>query len=160
MDPLQQLEAAGEATHSPLGDRSPSTLDLNLASELALLEGLERVHATLDAHEHPAAIARLRLSAQGAGEMVGNPADWRGFVARSVAVWNHNAFSVYLGSGAGTGTPERRIVTVTANRLVLLPIEDEVYSVGTDAANIAAADALVFAARYRQVFPPAAYAIA
>lgn len=153
--PRHHLAERSEATNQGQG---PGSLDFALAAELGLIELLETIRANSQPNPTPA-LRRLVLSAAGKGESNGNPADWPGKPALAVAVWNPNNFSVFLGAGAGTGTLERALHVITANRLVVLPLADEVYSIGTAAANVAGGDAQVVAYRFFEPLAPAAYAI-
>jgi hypothetical protein len=141
---------------------SPSTLDMSVAAELGLLETLEVIKAAHAPRPDPAQ-ARITLSRNGqAGQPVGNPAEWTGFPALSIVVYNANAFAIQLGaggSGSGDVSQPQRGVAIAGNRLAVLPIADEVYSFGTAAANVAAADAVVWAWRYATLLAPAVYAL-
>lgn len=155
-----EVEEAGYAAGID-GPASPSSLDLTRPTELRLLEALHVINAHVATTPDPAG-QRITLTRFGqAGQAAGNPAEWAGFDALTIAVWNPNAFTVGLGTGgSGSGDPTRPgAIVIGASRLVVLPIADRVYSFGTAAANIAAADATVWAWRYAVALPPAIYAL-
>jgi hypothetical protein len=137
-----------------------SSLDLDpkIAAELGLVTVLETIAEKLKERPNPA-ISRIRLSSAATDDFRGNPVDLRGFHALSVAVWNANAFTVYLGVGSGGGTATSKLLVVPASKLVVLPVDDEVFSIGTDAANISAAEAAVVVIRFADVRDPAVYAL-
>jgi hypothetical protein len=162
-DPQHDIELAGEHYHqahpSEYASGSGRGFELNLAAELGLLEGLQVLTAHFEAKERATGQQRITLSRNGMpGVPVGNPAEWAlGYLAKSVALWNPNGFAVFLGAnGPGAGTLERGI-SIPSNRLVVLPIEGDLLSIGTAAANIAATDATVWAWAFHELLAPAVY---
>jgi|GEM_PF-3773098 len=158
MDATSELAARSEATHR---GRGPGALDLDpqLVMELGLIDTLDAIRGAVEAPPPPG-VHRLRLANNVSAEFRGNPVDLPGFEARTIAVYNFNAFSLYLGVAGGSGTAEGRWAVIPANRLVVLPLESGIYSIGTDAANVAAAEAFVLVMRFAEVLAPAAYALA
>jgi hypothetical protein len=158
VDPVQGLAAEAAAKNQGHGLGSLD-LDPRIAAELGLVHVFERIAEHLGPRPGPS-ISRVRLSSASTDEFRGNPVDLRGFPALSVAVWNANAFTLYLGVGAGRGTATDRLLVIPASKLVVLPLDDEVFSIGTAAANIDSAEAEVVVVRFAEVKDPGAYALA
>lgn len=132
--------------------------DMQLTHELELGELVHELLLELRGTRPGAETQKLLLSRTGAqANLRGNPVDWAGPRARTIAVWNPNAFTVQLGSGAAGGVAGSRQVDVPAKSLAVLPIEADVYSIGTADANLAGGDAEVWVARYEEALPPALY---
>jgi hypothetical protein len=153
-----ELEAASVAQHHGHG---PGVLELDpgLSIELGLIDVLHRLERHV-APLPPAQVERIRLSAVAVNPgFRGNPFEWTGWSALSIAVYNRNAFVVYVGDSGG-GTLESRKFVVPAQRLVVLPFAGDVYSIGTDAANLAGGEADLVVMRFADVRDPAVYALA
>jgi hypothetical protein len=129
----------------------------SLAAELGLLEAVEKIEHAV--RRPQPAIAHIRLSSSATDEWRGNPVFLRGYPARSIAIWNANAFSVYFGAGPGSGDASSALLTIPASKLVVLPVEDEVFCVGTAAGNIASAEAPLVVIRFAHVQAVAVYAL-
>lgn len=145
------------APHELAPARGSLELDQGLVMELGLLETLNVLRAHAEDKAMPPAITRLTLSATAAGPYRGNPVEWQGFRARTLFVYNNNAFAVYIGQGAGAGALSTALAVVPAYTAAVLPIEEETYSIGCASSSVASADASITVARYREALAPAVF---
>lgn len=162
MEPVGGIYAAAEDTHAGHGPHGPSSLDLNLAAELGLLASLEGIARAVGHDAPPPAVARLTLTTTNANgeQRRGNPVDWQGYRALTVAIYNANPFPVYVGQGAGSGTAGGANVVVPALALAVLPMEDNVYSFGAAASSLGSTDWPLYVIRYATALPPALFELA
>jgi hypothetical protein len=147
VDPTSEIAARSAALEG-----EPS-----LAAELGIAVAVEQILEEVKTSQP--AIAHIRLSSTATDEWRGNPVFLRGLHARSVAVWNANAFSVYFGAGPGSGDASSALLTIPASKLVVLPVEDNVFCVGTAAGNISGAEAPLIVVRFSTVQAFAVYAL-
>ncbi len=154
MDPTHDVEQASEQRHRGAG---PGSLDFGLAAELGLFETLENVQRAIGRPDLPPAVARIRLAAAAGSDLVGNPVDWHGFEARSVAVYNPNNAFVWVGVGGGQGAQGRALVKAPGRTLTVLPLEGELFSFGMPAAQVANGDLQIVAFRFAHVLEPSVH---